>query len=323
MICVKVGNSKFRKENFRMTDMNPADFLFDRYRELLKFAVERFNPASYHTVNGPADIFWRHDCDFTLSQAEVVGRIDQEEGMKSTFFVNIHADSYNALSQFGQRIIQTIKSQGHEIGIHLDTQFYGGASSSQHLVELLESEKATYFKYFGETPKVFSFHNPTVTELLFDDLEYAGLINCYSRNFRDNWRYVSDSNGYWRYDSLKKVLETESELPLQVLTHPEWWSTTGMEPRERLVSSLLLSTFVQIIDYDKNIAEFGRLNLSECEEMIRKFAGNDIGLQIILTAICSLELQDGESVNHLYPSAIHGKIDKFLQHLLAFKEIIP
>ena len=47
--------------------------------------------------------------------------------------------------------------------------------------------------------------------------------------------YVSDSNGYWRFERLPEVLAAGAHERLHVLTHPEWWQEEAMSPRERIL----------------------------------------------------------------------------------------
>ena len=49
----------------------------------------------------------------------------------------------------------------------------------------------------------FSFHNPQKTDYNYENFLYEGLVNCYSKKFKDDLPYCSDSNGYWRFRRLK------------------------------------------------------------------------------------------------------------------------
>lgn len=283
--------------------MDSQDFLISNYRNLVKSAVQMFAQTNYGSTDGSKKIIWRHDCDFSLAKAVTIGAIDNEEGMKSTFFINIHADTYNALSLSGKQSIRILVEQGHEIGIHLDTSFYGGIKNEEQLIGILEAEIQLYRDHFTLSPEAFSFHNPTESEMKFENERYAGLVNCYSRYLRESWRYVSDSNGYWRHKQIKEVLNEDIQSSVQVLTHSEWWSEKPMMPRERLVSSLLLSLHEEILSYDRALLIFGRQNISSIEEKIRDLGTSDANLHLLLTAISSLVETDtsGLMEEHKYP----------------------
>ena len=293
------------------------DFQISNYQNLVRYAVENFTQAQYDSPDGPRRIIWRHDCDFSLSKALTIGKIDQQEGMRATFFINIHANTYNALSLSGQDKIRSIIQQEHEIGIHLDPVFYGGIATIERLTEILQFEKQQYLRHFGTTPKAFSFHNPTDLESQFQNDKYAGLINCYSKKFRDDWRYGSDSNGYWRHKAISEVLHEDVASPLQVLTHAEWWSDKPQMPRERLVATLLLSTYHEIIQYDRSLSVFGRSNFSAIEEKIRDIGGTDIELHLILTALYSLMALDSSFESKNDSSPFQSQIDALTSKMTA------
>jgi hypothetical protein len=76
---------------------------------------------------------------------------------------------------------------------------------------------------FGIRPVAFSFHNPLAAHLDCDADVYGGLVNCYSKRFKQEVAYGSDSNGYWRFWRIFDVLYEKKDARLQVLTHPGWW----------------------------------------------------------------------------------------------------
>ena len=81
-----------------------------------------------------------------------------------------------------------------------------------------------------------SLHNPSVsgTEDL-DVEELGGMVHAGARSVRDGYAYVSDSNGYWRFERLAEVIAAGAHERLHVLTHPEWWQEEPMSPRERIL----------------------------------------------------------------------------------------
>ena len=297
------------------------EFGITNYRSLVKTAVVKFRQVRFDSKDVSKSVIWRHDCDFSLDQAVKIARIDEEEQMASTFFVNIHANTYNAMSVSGQNRVRELTDLNREIGIHLDSFFYGGIQSPNQLIDILEQEQKLYTKFFGVEPRAFSFHNPTDDETQFQDDTYAGLVNCYSKKFRNEWRYVSDSNGHWRHKSISEVLDEESNVPLQVLTHAEWWSEKSLQPRERLTATLLLSTFQLLKEYDQDVAEFDRQNISAIESIIRNVGTSDIEMHLLLTAMYSLLTADTSESNHdrNYPFQI--QMNTLIEKMLSLKLI--
>ena len=61
------------------------------------------------------------------------------------------------------------------------------------------------------------------------------MLHAGARSVRDDYAYISDSNGYWRFDRLPEVIAAGAHERLHVLTHPEWWQEEAMSPRERIL----------------------------------------------------------------------------------------
>ena len=141
--------------------------------------------------------------------------------MRATYFVNPHSDFYNISEKNTLSSLLEILSLGHELGLHLDCDFYG--SGSKDLDATIIREADFLESLTGVRPLAFSFHNPTHQDLLNENSRYGGLVNCYSAYFKTVAAYCSDSNGYWRFHRLRDVLSQKDARCLQVLTHPGWW----------------------------------------------------------------------------------------------------
>lgn len=109
--------------------------------------------------------------------------------------------------------------------------------------------------------KSFSFHNPTDIILRdYTNYKYAGLINVYSKDIREKYAYCSDSNGYWRFARLEDFLNN-TVGPVQVLTHPVWWTPDILYPRDRIERAIAGRAKKQAIIYDADINRLGRKNI--------------------------------------------------------------
>jgi len=265
------------------------DFSISAYRELVGYAVNNFEWASYLGSPPNNAIIWRHDCDFSLSKASEIAAIDHEEGMRSNFFINLHATTYNARSKSGQLIVRSFLDYGHTVGIHLDVAYYGDIWTEDRLAEVLIAEQVQFESHFGLSPKAFSFHNPTNFEMNFLSQTYAGIVNCYSKEFRTDYRYASDSNGYWRHQPISDVMRANSQIPLQVLTHPAWWSIRPFEARERLVQALAHTMFFELSAYDRNLVIYGRENRSDFVDALHLLKGIPEDLQIVFNTLLSFD----------------------------------
>ena len=107
---------------------------------------------------------------------------------------------------------RALPASGHWLGLHFDSSFPGHGATSPTRI----TREAAQLADLLETPVIaFSFHNPGLVndDLACDDDTLVGLVNAYGRNIRERYRYVSDSNGYWRHERLFDVLEESTDLP--------------------------------------------------------------------------------------------------------------
>jgi hypothetical protein len=112
--------------------------------------------------------------------------------------------------------------------------------------------------------RIFSLHNPSeCPQLEFDAEEYDGMLNVYSRSLRTEYKYCSDSNGYWRFDNLLDLLKAGEHSRLHVLTHPVWWTEEALPPRSKVVRSAEMRATRNIERYDQDIIRFERKNITE------------------------------------------------------------
>ena len=138
------------------------DFTTDNYRALIRLARDNYNFVFYDNI--PFDnkfVLWRHDCDYSLNRAAKLAKIENEEGVCSTYFINLHCEFYNPLEESQTRLIRLILNLGHQIGIHFDAAFYNITLESD-INEHLSYEAQLLEHFFGIQPKAFSFHNPRV-----------------------------------------------------------------------------------------------------------------------------------------------------------------
>lgn len=244
-----------------MKKLHVCDFTIEEYSKLLTLAKKNYTFIRYDEIRLFSNfILWRHDCDFSLNRALRLARIEHQQGIVATYFINFHSDFYNVLEKSQTKIINEIISLGHDIGLHFDTEYYD-ISSEVELEYKLAFEAQCIEKWFGIAIKVFSFHNPNNYTLTCVKETYSGLINCYSNYLKENASYCSDSNGYWRFRRLRDVLMQAKDKNLQVLTHPDWWQETAMFPRERVHRCIDGRAKNVKANYDTLLKMMGRTNI--------------------------------------------------------------
>jgi hypothetical protein len=238
-----------------------SDFTFAEFRKLIRVAKQNYIFRNFIDFNRDERyILWRHDVDFSMHAARKIAQIEHEEGIKSTFFLLLHSDFYNLFDKESRDCVREIISLGHEIGLHFDS-FYYSITAENQLQKFLSREKRILEELFEHEIAVFSFHNTTPFTMNCKEWSYANMINVYADYFQKNVEYCSDSNGYWRFERLENVLVEAKPSCLQVLTHPVWWVSEPMSPRNRVLKCLSDHFERSLKKYDVGLQTMGRLNL--------------------------------------------------------------
>jgi hypothetical protein len=183
----------------------------------------------------------------------------RRRGVTATYFVNPCSEYHNPFEPGQARLLKRILGLGHRLGLHFDAAFHDIRDEEQ-LHKKAAQEGRWLEEAFGVCPDVISFHNPSAAHLQYDADSYGGLISCYSRRFKAEIPYCSDSNGYWRFRRLHDVLIEATDPCLQVLTHPEWWQKKAMPPRQRIFRCAYGRADATMRGYDDGLRAHGRLN---------------------------------------------------------------
>ena len=234
------------------------DFTEEQYRSLLQNIIHKcifYNEIKeYNSFS-----LWRHDVDASPHRAYTLAKIEMEEGIKSTYFIQLGSIFYNIFEEDIKEIFLKIKELGHELGLHFDPTLYD-IKSKEDLEKYLTFEKNILENLFQTQIKVFSFHNPTEAILKNDEFQYADMINTYAKYFKENVEYCSDSNGYWRHKRLEDFLKEDFQK-IQVLTHPVWWQKEIMLPRDRIQRCIEGKAYNNSLFYDNLLFKNNRLNI--------------------------------------------------------------
>jgi len=259
-------------------DYHSGDFVVQNYSMLLDVAKDRFPFILFDEVEDNISfVLWRHDIDFSPHRAVALAKIENSKNLKATYFVWLHSPMYHFFEKEITDIFKKILDLGHDIGLHFDAGFYGLLSENE-LEQNLIWEKQILENTVGKKINVFSYHDPgfafpNYSDYSINDLaelyphyfksSIGGLINTYGKHFRETVSYCSDSNGYWRFRRLKDVLNSpEDEIKfLQVLTHPEWWVSTPMSPRNRIQRCIDGRSKKCAMKYDQMLEVMGRKNV--------------------------------------------------------------
>jgi hypothetical protein len=254
---------------------NDDDFTIVSYRSLLRLATRSYALTSYDDIPwGNRFLLWRHDCDFSLNRAHALACVEAEEGVRATYFLNPHCEFYNLFEKSQHRLVREIVEMGHEIGLHFDAAFHD-ISDEEKLEQQVSAEAKLLERLYGVKPSAFSFHNPVAAHMSCEAETYGGLVNCYSRRFKTEVPYCSDSNGYWRFRRLQDVLVAATDPCLQVLTHPDWWQETAMPPRQRIFRSVYGRAKAAMRLYDMSFDTHSRQNIAGAIDALRPISAID------------------------------------------------
>lgn len=214
-----------------------CEFSLLHYREicdLLKARAYRF--LSFEEVDEGAAAraaLMRHDVDQSLEAAVRLSKLEQELGVRSTYFVRLTGPFYNCFDPVQKGMIQSLAAAGHWVGLHFDPTVYPGASPGE-LGVLAARECETFGSALGAPPRVVSLHRPT-PQAMSDDFLPPGYLNAYSAKFTKGFEYMSDSGRFWREGCVcRKLVANTAPDRLQILTHAFWWVSPENTIRDRV-----------------------------------------------------------------------------------------
>jgi len=190
-------------------------FTIDGYRQLCQALAEHYP--------GGRNLYMRHDIDAHITGADIIGAIDSEYGIRSTWFVQAAAH-YNPASHHNRAILRRLIWQGHTIGLHYDLADYPLDDFDAALERLVE-DSALLVLVTGQKIEHVTMHSPTLGhEDMFRELP----MNPHSWG----WEYVSDSCRAWRDDELRFPEK------LHLNTHHEHWLKTSVMERDEFAAEL-------------------------------------------------------------------------------------
>lgn len=267
-LVVELHHRTFRIDKRSSTAAAPAlldnDFTEQAFRELLgKLKAEGYRFAGYGDAGEGRRVIWRHDVDFSMHRASALAEIEAQEAVIATYFVNPRSTFYNVLEPAIMELVRRIAGLGHEIGLHFDSAAYATEKWEPDFLEKCVERERHLLQFALEVPiRSLSWHNPDLSNLLdFDAEEIAGMKNAYSGRLRNEYKYCSDSNGYWRFQPMSAVI-AEGHPRLHLLTHPEWWTKERLPPSERVDRAILGRARRVRREYDAGLERAGRRNIT-------------------------------------------------------------
>ena len=199
-----------------------SNFTFNYYKLMLENSLlsgYKITPLKEYKLNYDKHILLRHDVDFTLENAVNFSKIENELGIRSTYFIRLHAKNYNPLTINNSKLLYNFLELGHEIGLHIEPDYYKnmGLNPIEHInIEINMLEKVLGIKMNG-----ISTHEPSRCGYIIDKENIKQLNVDYEAYLIDGYKYISDSGARWREGDLNEWNNKVNKIIVN--THPVWW----------------------------------------------------------------------------------------------------
>lgn len=224
-----------------MIERRKDDFTERDYARLLDLAAASYRfvdiPEALDDSDPTPAVVWRHDVDYSPHRALSLARVEHAKGLRCVYHFMISSRYYNVLEPEISDLLRQISDLGHFLGLHVDMDVFGKSDVPSEVdIEARVLLERNVLEHCLDRPLTsFSFHNVVVNAgRLAEKTKLAGLDNASVAVKEKSMRYVSDSNGLWRYERLDAVLSEPPHRRLMVLTHPVWWTAESCSPYQCL-----------------------------------------------------------------------------------------
>ena len=215
-------------------------FSYDEYKEIISLIQEHLPIVSFNDVidnNLEEYCVIRHDVEYSLDRALKLAQLENKLNIKSTYCIQVRNNIYNAISDKNIKLVEQIKSLGHEIALHQDPP---SGLGDYGLKEYLLRDMETLNKYYNIPIRIFSYHRPK-QEYLQKYFTVGDKINTNGNKFFHYFKgdglvkpedldvtYLADSNHKWKWGDPKNLNFTKVKK-LQINIHPYSWSEEGFD----------------------------------------------------------------------------------------------
>ena len=210
-----------------------CNFSLKHYFEVLDYAKKshKIGPIKdfYKLQQSNKFLILRHDVDFSIDRALEFAQLENEHGIKSTFYILLHSQHYNALSSFNIWKIKQILEYGHEVGLHYDSTF---VKSGDQILSMVIKEAQLLGNLIDYEINSIAPHNPSLTDKKIS-YERLNFIDATNPEILNSVKYVSDSVQNWRSGCMCNHIDDNPKLIIS--THPIWWNKFHIS-REEILS---------------------------------------------------------------------------------------
>lgn len=219
----------------------------------------------------------RHDVEFSIDRAYIMAQIEEKVGVKSSYFIQITNNAYNAFSGKNKGLIHEMREMGHKIGLHYHL---GGEHDPLKVRDGIRDQLRIMSEMLGFSIDRFSIHRP-VREVYYNMIPIDGIINAYSPEFftlvnedeqnlleanKLDVKYIADSRHRWNYGFPDKETIIHNKK-VQLLIHPDFWSEKGLNAKENF--ELLINEYTNeyIETLDRECKHFSQYKIAIKKDM--------------------------------------------------------
>ncbi len=213
---------------------------YDHYRDCLQQAREQgYVIIPFREVGTLKEeqrfIILRHDIEHSVGKALAMARLEHEMGIQTTYFVRLHASTYNIFEYKAYHALKEIMAYGHEIGLHFEALDFAHIFPKEDSINVFLREKKVLETVLEITVHSAAAHGehtaagPRHNRSFFENVskEEVGIwYDAYDSAYTREIKYISDSFGMWRENCMCTHLGKEPRL--QILVHPYWWFKDNM-----------------------------------------------------------------------------------------------
>jgi len=208
-------------------------FRYSDYSESIDYLLSQNYKSTLDWFTFPKEnlLLLRHDVDVVPELCLPLADIEEKHGCRSTWFFLEANGIYSIYDPYTTEIVNELNKRGHSVQLHLDAS---KAKSPEQLASSIDKAVRRWSDCFGYEPICFSFHRPAAFELLPKtlDIRWHNKLRCaYDGDIFLGAGYVSDSNRK-PVSIVNLGNKIEAHDPLQLVTHPLWWSENELQPDE-------------------------------------------------------------------------------------------
>ncbi|MBR0456920.1 MAG: hypothetical protein IJJ01_09655 [Firmicutes bacterium] len=233
------------------------EFTYQAYIQMLNLLKENGYSIADYKNNEKYDrcAILRHDIDTSIDKAIRLAEIEQQQGVKSTYFVLLGTRFYNIAERDARDKLIRIHKMGHDIGLHFDELNYNKDVD----VETAILKEASIMNELLQIPiETVSMHRPSKKTLEADYQLGGTLINSYGDKFFNEFKYVSDSRRRWRED-VEEIIRSQEYNKLHILTHAFWYNEEELTIEESCRRFIMSANHERYEALADNITDLGSI----------------------------------------------------------------